>query len=291
MTASEMPSLNDDLRRAAHSIGVLDWLMLVLALVSIGLLSYETWGPVTPQQSLWIIRTDYAICALFAAEFLWRWRRERWSLDYVKRNWYEVLGMIPVASPALRGFRLFRVIRIVILLSRFGMAADRAFGDEFTYRLVSRFKRGIVDSISGAVTIAVLDEVAEVMSRGTYTRNISRALEDNRSELRGMILEKLRQDPQTGRLSRMPFYDDIVNGVVDAGIRVVEEVLRDPRTDELVADHFVSEASWAALAPIGDKGRMDLVMTVGQYTQVSMILNSFGVQVEEGWEVDPDLKR
>ena len=62
-------------------------------------------------------------------------------------------------------------------------------------------------------------------------------------------------------------------------------------TDELVADHFVSEASWAALAPIGDKGRMDLVMTVGQYTQVSMILNSFGVQVEEGWEVDPDLKR
>ena len=45
-----------------------------------------------------------------------------------------------------------------------------------------------------------------------------------------------------------------------------------------------------ALAPLGDKGRMDLVMTVGQYTQVSMILNSFGIQVEEGWTVDPDLR-
>jgi 4-carboxymuconolactone decarboxylase len=61
-------------------------------------------------------------------------------------------------------------------------------------------------------------------------------------------------------------------------------------TDELTADHFVSDASWAALAPLGDKGRMDLVMTVGQYTQVSMMLNSFGIQVEEGWTVDPDLK-
>ena len=61
-------------------------------------------------------------------------------------------------------------------------------------------------------------------------------------------------------------------------------------TDELTANHFVSDTTWAALAPLGDKGRMDLVMTVGQYTQVSMILNSFGVQVEEGWEVDPDLK-
>lgn len=61
-------------------------------------------------------------------------------------------------------------------------------------------------------------------------------------------------------------------------------------TDELTSDHFVTDATWAALAPLGDKGRMDLVMTVGQYTQVSMILNSFGVQVEDGWTVDPDLK-
>lgn len=61
-------------------------------------------------------------------------------------------------------------------------------------------------------------------------------------------------------------------------------------TDELTSDHFVTDATWAALAPLGDKGRMDLVLTVGQYTQVSMILNSFGVQVEQGWEVDPDLK-
>jgi alkylhydroperoxidase family enzyme len=61
-------------------------------------------------------------------------------------------------------------------------------------------------------------------------------------------------------------------------------------TDELTTDHFITDATWAALAPLGDKGRMDLVMTVGQYTQVSMILNSFGVQVEDGWDVDSDLK-
>lgn len=60
--------------------------------------------------------------------------------------------------------------------------------------------------------------------------------------------------------------------------------------DDLTTNHFVTDASWAALAPLGDKGRMDLVMTVGQYTQVSMMLNSFGIQVEDGWEVDPDLK-
>jgi 4-carboxymuconolactone decarboxylase len=61
--------------------------------------------------------------------------------------------------------------------------------------------------------------------------------------------------------------------------------------DELVSDHFVSDATWAALAPLGHKGRMDLVFTVGQYTQVSMVLNSFGVQLEDPGQLDPELDR
>ncbi|AXQ28899.1 ion transporter [Solimonas sp. K1W22B-7] len=222
--------------QVARRIRPTDWIMLVLALLSIGLLSWETWGSVTEVQRQWILRTDYLICGLFATEFLWRWREEGWRRGYLGRNWYEILGMIPISSPALRGFRLFRVIRILILLGRFGIAADRALGDEFTYRLVNRFKKAIVDSISGAITVAVLNEVAEVLARGTYTENISRALEENQKELRAMILEKLREDKQTGRLRRLPFYDDIVESVIDAAMRVIEEVLKDPRTDELVAD-------------------------------------------------------
>ncbi len=222
--------------QVARRIRPLDWIMLALAILSIGLLSWETWGSVTEEQRSWILRTDVLICAIFAAEFLWRLREEGWRRGYLGRNWYEILGMIPIASPALRGFRLFRVIRILILLGRFGMAADRALGDDFTYRLVRRVKKAIVGSISSAVTVAVLKEVADVMARGTYTKNISRALEENQNELRSMILEKLREDQQTGRLKRLPFYNDIVESVIDAAMRVIEQVLNDPRTDELVSD-------------------------------------------------------
>ncbi|HEY0975809.1 MAG TPA: ion transporter [Solimonas sp.] len=210
----------------------IDWVMLALALLSIGLLAYETWGSTTPDLRRAIILADYAICLIFAVEFLWRWREHGWALGFAGRNWYEILGMIPVAHPALRAFRL---IRFFVLLARLGRAADRALGDDFTYRLVNRFKDSIVRSISGAVTVAVLDEVGEVLGKGTYTQNISRALENNQREVRSMILEKLREDKQTGRLRRLPFYDDIVESVIDAGLRVVEQVLKDPRTDELVA--------------------------------------------------------
>ena len=60
---------------------------------------------------------------------------------------------------------------------------------------------------------------------------------------------------------------------------------------ELHKDQFISDATWAALGKhFTQKQCMDVVFTVGQYTQVSMILNSFGIQLDEGQTLDPDLK-
>lgn len=61
--------------------------------------------------------------------------------------------------------------------------------------------------------------------------------------------------------------------------------------DDLNRDHFVTNPSWAELAKhYSERQCMDLVFTVGQYTQVSMILNSFGIQLDEGQTLDPELK-
>jgi len=221
---------------AKPAVTRLDWLMLVLALVSIGLLAWETWGDVTELQRQWVFRADYAICALFATEFLWRWRREGWQRGFVWRNWYEVLGMIPVADPAIRGFRLFRVVRIVILLARFGMATDRALGRGFTFRLVNRAAGVIAGLVSRPITLAVLDEVVVVLQQGHYTKNVARALDENRDELRAMALERITADPELKRFKRVPFFDELVSATVEASLRVVSDLLNDPRTDEFVAD-------------------------------------------------------
>ena len=60
--------------------------------------------------------------------------------------------------------------------------------------------------------------------------------------------------------------------------------------DELHSDQFVSDDTWALLSRfLGEQQRMDLVFTVGQYTLVSMFLNSFGVQLDDFLTLDPDL--
>jgi alkylhydroperoxidase family enzyme len=62
-------------------------------------------------------------------------------------------------------------------------------------------------------------------------------------------------------------------------------------SDELHKDQFITDATWAALGKHFDQKQcMDVVFTAGQYTQVSMFLNTFGVQLDAGQTLDPDLK-
>jgi 4-carboxymuconolactone decarboxylase len=55
--------------------------------------------------------------------------------------------------------------------------------------------------------------------------------------------------------------------------------------DELHANSFISDATWKSLAARYDTQQLlDLVFAAGQYKLVSMVLNSCGVQLEEGFE-------
>ncbi|HLS78059.1 MAG TPA: ion transporter [Nocardia sp.] len=210
-----------------------DFAMLGLAVVSVALIVWISFFDVAPETYRVVVVVDYAICGVFALEFLWRWHRAGWPWTYPLVYWYEVLGMVPVTSPVFRGFRLLRVVVILVRLAR---VADRAFGDRVTAAVVGRFVRTIVDVIKRPMTIAVLDEVAHVLRTGHYTRNIAAALEENRAEMDDMIVELIKNDPQVGRVRYIPFHDEIIRLVADTTFRIVFQVLADPRTDELVSD-------------------------------------------------------
>ncbi|HYM34825.1 MAG TPA: carboxymuconolactone decarboxylase family protein [Steroidobacteraceae bacterium] len=60
--------------------------------------------------------------------------------------------------------------------------------------------------------------------------------------------------------------------------------------DELHRDYFVSDDTWKKLRGfLSDTQCMDLVFVVAHYTQVCMILNTFGIQLDAGLVADPDL--
>ncbi len=103
-------------------------------------------------------------------------------------------------------------------------------------RLVNRATERVVQVVKRPITVAVLDEVADVIQTGHYTRNISNALQENRRELRALVAEKVRQDPSTRLVNRLPGFDRVVDDVSETTLRVIIEMLGDPRMDELISD-------------------------------------------------------
>ena len=213
-----------------------DWAMVGLAVVSVALIAWISFFDVAKSTETTIFIVDGVICAIFAAEFLWRWRRVGWHHKFLLHNWYEVLGMVPAFVLTAPWFRAFRLLRIIVALARLARAIDRVYGDRITAAVVNRATGTVVEAVKRPITVAVLDEVADVLRTGNYTANIAAALEENRGEMDEMILETVKNDPQTKRVKYIPFHDDIIRLITDTVFRMVFQVLKDPRTDELVSD-------------------------------------------------------
>ncbi len=116
------------------------------------------------------------------------------------------------------------------VLVRFGMRRPWVVerGSRLSFRLLGLVKRPL--------TIIVLDEVAAVIQTGHYTKNISDALLENHDELKTLVAEKVRADPNARIVSKIPGYDTIVSEVSETVMRVLIDMLSDPRMDELVSD-------------------------------------------------------
>ena len=57
-----------------------------------------------------------------------------------------------------------------------------------------------------------------MIQTGHYTRNISEALKENHDELKALVAEKVKQDPNVRLIGRLPGYDTIVSEVSEVTI-------------------------------------------------------------------------
>jgi len=147
-------------------------------------------------------------------------------------RWLEELSTLQVlllAAALLLGGSVLAAL-LGALLVRLGM--HRPAVVEWASGLAER----VLELVKRPLTIVVLDEVAAVIQTGHYTQNISAALQENHVELKALVAEKVRRDPNVRIIGRLPGYDTVVSEVSETTLRVVIEMLADPRMDELVSD-------------------------------------------------------
>lgn len=115
-------------------------------------------------------------------------------------------------------------------------AVRRGLRTPWAVRHINAFRDRLIGLVKRPITIMVLDEVTDVIRTGHYTRNIADALDENRHELAALVTEKIRHEKNLRLVGHLPGYGTIVSEVAETTLRVVIDMLGDPRMDELVAD-------------------------------------------------------
>jgi hypothetical protein len=188
-----------------------DGVVVGLALISVVLLGLSAFGVFNEDQRMTVFYIDVVICLLFATEFLASWSHALWRPIFLLRNWYDLIGMIPVAHPVFVEGGWLLTLWVVVVLARIARAVDRLYGERVVSALTMRGTAALVDNVKHPITVAVLEEVAAVLQSGHYTRNIAAALAENRQQIKDMVREKLEQDRLTGRITAVPFTDRLVD--------------------------------------------------------------------------------
>ncbi len=111
--STESPSVQSALEKERFGLlrkidAMLEWPMLVLAMIWLGLLVIELTGSLT--HALELLGT--VIWIVFILEFILKLTLAPKKLSYIKRNW---LTVISLAVPAMRVFRIARIMRLLRL--------------------------------------------------------------------------------------------------------------------------------------------------------------------------------
>lgn len=152
-----------------------DAFMVLLALGSVGLVLWFETADLTPQQRNNILLIDLAVVLVFLADWLVALIRAPNRRRYVRRAWWEILGMVPLyvsSAGVLRLLRLLRIFRVLRAISRVHYLIERT-------RLVARDSNLLplaVASTSITVVGATLVWFVEQDAPESGMRHLSEAL-------------------------------------------------------------------------------------------------------------------
>lgn len=95
-----------------------DWVIIGLTAATLVGLFIEWYYKVPPHISTYLTWGDNTVCVIFIAEWLYRLRLAPRRLEFVRRNWIDLLGAVPTIE-WLRSVRLVRFIRLLRIMRFF----------------------------------------------------------------------------------------------------------------------------------------------------------------------------
>lgn len=176
---------------------------------------------------------DVFVMSLWGLDLISRTFNQENKLEYLKRHWYEVAGIVPFQI--LRFLLLLRGVKLAIAYYKLGRA-DEQFSRSLTREITFRFRDVIVDTIADAVFLQSLRRVEEVMVRLNYADLARKAFQNHQKELNEAVKRSLLSKSMMGELARVPFMQGFVERTGDDVSMVISEILETEVSGEIMKE-------------------------------------------------------
>lgn len=227
-------------------LALFDLSMLMLAIISISLLVVdefytnlfvEYFGSVE-KQHITIIYIDWIICGIFWIEYIVRLMRVPGNhLDkffHILKTWYDILGMIPLSNPAVRFFRVFRIIRIVSSLRHSGKIIKTLTYENIIFEIINKYKNVLIEIVSDAIIIKILNIAQSVLEKGQYRDVFKKVLEEKKPIMNFMIKQNIENNPTWKKLEKLPMMGTIKNTIIEEATDVSIKILSSPEFEDVI---------------------------------------------------------
>lgn len=115
-----MPRLAVDKRKVRLTAGFAwDLFMVALALFSVAVVLWFETGRLSVAAQERLILIDFAVVAIFLADWIWWLYKSEDNRTYIKRTWWDLLGMVPLYFASVGFLRFFRLLRLLRILRAF----------------------------------------------------------------------------------------------------------------------------------------------------------------------------
>jgi voltage-gated potassium channel len=142
------------------TFGPLSLAVLILSIVALGALVFETFFKIHPEASKILNYLDYGICVFFLFEFFYQLSTAKSKLEYLKWGWIDLLSSIPTMD-ILRMGRLFRIIRIIRIIKTFKsltLLVNHIFKDKAKGTLSSTLVLAVIMILFSSIAILEVED-------------------------------------------------------------------------------------------------------------------------------------
>lgn len=227
----------DLLSRGFEPITTKDWALLGLAILDIlMLLGRDVYGEFLSETQRQIIYgIDLAIVGIFAIEFLAELGRASRKTQYVTAHWYNLVGIVPIATITFRAFRLVRILHIWVVRT-FPSEGEATWTTALVRGIIGHYKDVLLEEITDPIILTSINAIEPPLVRAQFAARLGETLAERRDHLHGVVNEAVRSARGAKHILDFQYGRNLVHGITDAAIDSIVASLNSQELNEVISE-------------------------------------------------------